>query len=275
MPNEAFGEGSVDDRLATRHGVVKGIRHLLLTDERLTEEDGLTERELGKRLNISRIPVREALAVLRTLGVVTVPEGTKRYQATLLVNPNGTPDEAKSELWRNVRCELLGNGRSALTRFVETNGSLEERNERLAPVRDRLEDVACRANANTIEERGRTVLVVNDAVAELAVAGGLRWAGDVIRSGLDIIEISTRCAQQGREGPAADPFPANEICARIDGCLAICESLRTVADEEQAIEEAQEAFLAYVDDRLGHLEHLAAFAVPAAAPLSASAALAA
>ena len=252
------------DPVRVRRKTVDDIRSLLLTDrphgggasnadERLylIEQGKLSERTLGKLLNKSRIPIREALAVLRTLGVITVPKGLKKYEVTLLC---GGDDSNIGRFSQNIRCEFLGNARSALSRFVETSDSAAERRERLKPLVQLLETAESSARLNTVRERGEAVLLVTEAVAGIGPTAGLRWAGDVIRASLDIIEISTRYAQtqHQQEGALFDPEKIEE---RVNDCHNVFDRLSDEGDnEELVIQKAEEAFRAYVDNRFEQLE---------------------
>ena len=253
------------DPLRTRTETVDAIRCLLLTDRPpvgsasgvdeplyLIEKGRLSERTLGQLFNKSRVPIREALAVLRTLGVITVPNGLKKYEVTLL---SGGDNAHIGRLSKNIRYEFLGNARSALSRLVDTSDSAVERRERLKPLVQQLNKAESSARLNTPRGRGEAVLLVTDAVAGLGTTAGLRWAGDAIRASLDIIEISTRYAQTQHQQIGACLFKPESIDARVNDCRKVFDRLSDAGDdEERVIQGAEEAICAYVDNRFEQLK---------------------
>jgi hypothetical protein len=260
MDNHPSFEQAHDWR-ARRRETYDAIRHVLLSNRtewgepvrdetggpyRLTDEGRLTERNLVQVLGKSRIPIREALTVLRTLGTISLRPEAKRYAVTL-IRCDGTEDDNK--LRENVAYELLNNGHSAISRFVEST-SPDQRDQKLAPLRKKL-DLAKKLatqNSNSVSTRAQAVLSVTDSLGDLATAARLHWAADAVRSGLDIIEISA-CH-------ASPELTSASIADRIRDCEKIYDRIAQPSDDnDSTIEQASTEFETYVEHRLAHLQH--------------------
>jgi hypothetical protein len=211
---------------------------------RLTEEGNLSERTLVAALGKSRIPIREALTVLRTVGTIALRPDVKRYEVTL-VDCSGSPENIQLE--KNIRYELLSNGRSAISRFVESVDP-SERDRKLSPLREKLDQARelSKKNSNAGCCHTRAVLAVTDSLSDLAASTGLHRAADAIQSCLDIIEISTVHAR-------VEPTPAS-IEDRIRGCSQIYDCITQSADDRVVIDNASREFGTYVQSRVEQLQ---------------------
>ncbi|HJS87023.1 MAG TPA: hypothetical protein VJ779_16320 [Acetobacteraceae bacterium] len=259
--------------LKERSVLVDELRKLFLTDRAplevaairddpllLAKPGKLSERELGKYLvgTPSRIPVREGLAVLRALGVISLPPDDKRYRITLI-------DDESERARRGIHCELLANGGAALGRLTEISPSKNILQLRTRPARAYLDRARECAQANTERQRGEAVYYVTEALASLATAAQLPRAADVIRSGLDVVEISTRHAKSRSSASNESFFLPEAINARISNAEAVIDQLAVSGGPEIAEEAsgpARKAFSSYVDGRFTDLDFYLGRRVP-------------
>jgi hypothetical protein len=177
------------------------------------------------------------------------------------VDPQG--ELKNDELRENVKYELLNNGRAGLTRFVETAASLEERSELLQPLARELDEAIFRAEGrhgnsnlepNPVCRRAEAVLAATDTVAGIADLAGLQRTSDVVRSGLDIVEISSRYRQE-KQNPAAELFSLGQVYTRINDCRALVNVLSLdEGDDECIVKKAHSAFESYITHRFDELD---------------------
>jgi Bacterial regulatory proteins, gntR family len=246
-----------------RRELVRAIKRLLLTDRspregkdvplRLVEDHALSERRLCDILGVSRIPIREALTVLRTVGVISVQADEKRYVVVLIYGPNGEHD---SQLQNNVRFEAVNSARAAFSYFVKACPSADKRVTELEPLKRTLEEAKKQAGSTSLRDRGEAILLVTEALSRISSLVGLRWASGAVRSCLDIIEVSTRFQEARKhffELESASVHDRIDDCSKVFTCLGASSN-----SDEKIIGEAQAAFETYVDNRLEKLQRCAA-----------------
>jgi hypothetical protein len=244
--------------LAERFETIDEIRGILVTDRtrsddeplRLIESGKLSERGLADILGKSRIPIREALTILRTLGVIRFRPEIRKYEVVLVGDAAGLSDNG---LKQSVHHEISVNGRAALSQFVEEEPSAKERSKRLEPLKQRLHEAERLSESNLVRDRGEAVILITDTFAELGAVAGLYRAAGVIRAGLDIIEISTRIIEA--KDNRLQEFGRPTIKERIEQCSKVLCSLEASSNsEEDIINYAEDAFDHYLEDRLKALQ---------------------
>jgi DNA-binding GntR family transcriptional regulator len=249
--------GNEQPRASDRRSLLNDIRLLLLSDRSENDDTALSligQRKLSERVlgqyvarARSRIPIREALAVLRTLGIISSSDEHKKCQVNTIA-PTDT-DRISA-----IRCELVANGDAAVERLVETSSSKADLTDRIAPALSELDKARAKAEANSVRERGDGVLHVTEAIASIASAANLARAADVIRSGLDVLEISIRATSDNAESLSTDAV--RERIAVAENLLEKISEVKwseTFDPSDVTLLSAQTSFQQYVDSRLDAL----------------------
>lgn len=219
------------------------------------------ERQIAESLgDVSRVPVHEALVVLRALGVVWVDRDRKRYVATTdaLDLDDAAPAGSEPVLQR----ELQAHFRNVLD-FYEEAASLAYRPGY------QLQD-AVRALGIGVETRSgdhaADIIALNNALAGLAAALGLGRSADLIQSQLDVMELSVAAARRARRD-AREPclvLDPGTIAKRRQSVRTILSYVESVLAGEDRLDAAYRAFRAYLDMVVGQASPLCLQQLPIA-----------
>jgi hypothetical protein len=247
-PAGVVPENPVDPRTAR----IDGIRCDLLVDRSghssaalgLIDKDGfVSEHALATYLHASRPPIRDALAALVARRFLTVVPG-KGYEVALVTKE--ILEQSRKVGYdpiEGIRVELSQTANSAFESIAETT-SAEERKTLLADAHERIEQAAVKSTCNSVKERGDAVFLATETIGDIGTAAGLRWGGDILRSGLDIFEISTRW---NRDQKGLDVFECGEVTRRVSTCKTL---LKVLTDEAVSAETANGVFANYLAARV-------------------------
>jgi hypothetical protein len=219
-----------------------GTRRLGLIDS----HGFVSERELAEHNQESRLPIRDALAALVARRVLSVIPG-KGYEVALLTKDViDRNNEVGYDTVEGLCTELRLTANAAIEN-ISTVTSQQERRSLLGEAQAQLESAAKKSKSNSASERGEAVCGATETISLLGSAAGLRWGADTLRSGLDILEISSRwnCDQAGK-----DVFELPSVVGRVKTCQTLIEAL---AGDRVATEKATDAFSAYLGDRVEDL----------------------
>lgn len=161
-----------------------------------------TEQQIADRFaGISRVPIREALTVLRALGVLSVDRERRQYRATTVSL------QAEDNGWRILESEILGEIRTALGFAAERFSGARDIGPHPASVLDRLIEEHEASDWGSFDSAAE-IIAINDFAAAAVNAFGLGRTSESLRSHLDILEFSV--AHAARE--AADTAAAEVAC---------------------------------------------------------------
>jgi Bacterial regulatory proteins, gntR family len=234
---------------------IRDIRRDLLVDRDrndvrlgVIDDAGLvTEHALARHSGGSRIPIRDALAALVARRLLSVIPG-KGYEVALLTKDVVEQNKQVGyDSINGIRTELARTADAAFESISTGGGSAQERESILGEAEVQLKEAAKKADSNSVRDRGEAVFLATETLGLIGSAAGLRWGGDILRSALDIFEISTRW---NRDRKNWDVFERPQVVRRVKTCKAL---LSVLTEPHTASTEASKLFSAYLDARVTEL----------------------
>lgn len=208
----------------------------------------VSEHALAQHLGCSRLPTRDSLAGLVARRILSVVPG-KGYEVALLRKE--AIDQSKQVGYdpiEGLRSELSRTATAAFEGISAATNSAEERKAILGSARAQIECAAVKSKSNSVREQGEAVFLATETIGHIGTAAGLRWGGDNLRSGLDILEISTRWNrdQKGRE-----VFEGPEVTQRVETCRKLLDVL---TGDVVTTEAANGVFSGYLNARVNEVK---------------------
>jgi hypothetical protein len=202
-----LGNPSFDIRASveppSRRQIIEVIRIKLLGSfEWGSERVGFlsTERQIAEdftddngAIRVSRVPIREALTILRALGVLVVDPVKRQYRASIVP----LAEEGGDDTFRILESELLGDIRTALDfaaqRFRRPDKADSEPRAAIEELIDRFQSTEW-----ADLEPAQGIIHINNLIADAVRAFGLGRTAESLRSHLDILEFSAAAARRDR-----------------------------------------------------------------------------